>query len=389
MTLADDQLDPAARPEPSTRKRMTIMLLAVGLFLGLLVAFNVFKGIMIKRALAGAPEPPQTVTVAEAKLAQWQPSLSAVGTVRALRGADLAFEVAGVVARIDAQPGAEVKQGQPLVTLNDDTETGQLRQLQAMAALSEVTRRRVKAQAEAQTLSAAEFDAADADWKAKQAAVQAQAAVVAKKHLSAPFSGHVGIITTSAGAYLNPGASVVTLQQLEQVFVDFTLPQRAIGQVRKGQKAVVTLDAYPGRTFTGLITAVNPKVDSGTRNVQVEATFANPQRLLVPGMFASVTLEVGAVEPFLTLPQTAVSYNPYGTIVFLAAKASGKTGLQAQQVFVTTGAIRGDQVAILKGLNPGAQVVTSGSLKLRNGTPLLINNQVLPDNDPHPAPQEQ
>ena len=389
MELENNLLESGARPEPSPRKRMVFMIGGAGFFLALLVGFNVFKGIMIKRALAGAPELPETVTTTQAQFSDWQPSLSAVGTVRALHGADLAFEVPGVVARIDAAPGSEVKQGQPLVALNDDAESGQLRQLKAVADLAAVTARRAKEQLEAKTISAADYDAVEADLKAKAAAVQSQAAMVARKHLTAPFPGRVGLINTSPGAYLNPGTPVITLQQLDHVFVDFALPQRAIGQVHKGQKCAVQLDAYPGRTFTGQISAVNPKVDGSTRNVQVEATFANSGALLVPGMFANVALEVGVRENALTLPQTAVTYNPYGTIVFLAVKNAGKTGLAAQQVFVTTGATRGDQVAILKGLSEGAQVVTSGSLKLRNGTPLVVDNKVSPASDPHPAPQEQ
>ena len=389
MELQNNLLEPPSSPEPGHRKRMVLMLGGVGLFLALLVAFNVFKGIMIGRALAGAPQLPETVTTTEAKFATWQPALNAVGTVRALHGADLAFEVPGVVARIEAAPGSEVKAGQALVALNDEAETAQLRQLKAMSDLAAVTARRAKEQLEARTISPADFDAAEADAKAKAAAVQAQAALVAKKHLTAPFPGRVGLVLTSPGAYLNPGTSVLTLQQLDHVFVDFAMPQKTVAQLRRGGKVTLGLDAYPDRAFTGEITAVNPKVDGSTRNIQVEATFANPGNLLVPGMFANVSLEVGSRENVLTLPQTAVTYNPYGTVVFLAVKGTGKDALVAQQVFVTAGATRGDQVAILKGLAEGAQVVTSGSLKLRNGTPLLVNNKVLPANDAHPAPQEQ
>lgn len=385
----EPNLETVPPSQPSTRKRMILMVVIVALFLGLLVGFNLFKGMMIKRALAGAPELPQTVTTIEATLNSWQPSLDAVGTVRALHGADLAFEVAGVVAAVEVTAGSEVKQGQPLVALNDGSEAGQLRQLQAVAALSEVTLRRAKEQFAAKTMSPAEFDSIQADSKAKQASAQAQEAVLARKHLAAPFAGRIGIVTTSPGAYLNAGTAVVTLQQLDRVYVDFFLPQKAMGQVKKGQKAKVTLDAYPGRSFSGLITAVNPKVDPGTRNVQVEAAFPNPERLLVPGMFATVSLEVGALASYLTLPQTAVTYNPYGSIVFLAVSVPGSPLPLAQQVFVTTGPTRGDQVAILKGLSPGAVVVSSGSIKLRNKTPLKVNNTVLPANDPHPAPQEQ
>ena len=378
-------------PLPRSGRRRFFMLLAVGLFLGLMVAFNIFKGVMIKRALAGDGEPVQTVTAVPASLQTWQPTLTAVGTVRAIRGADLAFEVAGVVAQVSAKPGSEVKQGQTLVALDDSAEAAQLKQLQAVANLAELTLGRTQAQLAAHAVSQADVDNAQADFKAKQAGVQAQAAQVAKKHLVAPFAGQVGIVGTSAGAYLNPGMVVLTLQQLDSVYVDFFLPQKDAGQLKPGQTVTLGVDGYPGRSFLGKVTAVNPKVDSSTRNIQVEATFSNPGRSLLPGMFARVTMNQGLRQEYLTLPQTAISYNPYGAIVFLAAKsqAGSKEVLKAQQVFVTPGDTRGDQVAILKGLQPGALVVSSGGLKLRNGTPLLIDNRVQPANDANPAPQEQ
>ncbi|MDR3671671.1 MAG: efflux RND transporter periplasmic adaptor subunit [Holophaga sp.] len=379
---------PAARPA----RRMVVMLLAVGLFLGLLVGFNVFKGVMIQHALTGKGEPAQTVSVVPARMEEWQPTLEAVGTVRAVRGADLAFEVSGVVAQVPAKAGSQVKAGQPLATLDDSTDLAQLRQLQAVASLAEVTYERTRSQFAAHTVSQADLDNAEGDMKAKRAGAQAQAALVAKKHLVAPFAGQVGIVGTSPGSFLNPGAVVVTLQQLDNVYVDFFLPQKDAGQLRQGQGVSLAVDAYPGRAFKGKVTAVNPRVDNSTRNIQVEATFSNPGHTLLPGMFTRVSMEVGARQPFLTLPQTAITYNPYGALVFLAKAGTGAQGratLTAQQVFVTTGSTRGDQVAVLKGLEAGAQVVSSGGLKLRNGTPLLIDNRIQPANDANPAPQEQ
>ena len=387
MTL-EYQSEEQAPSGPNPRKRMLIMLLSVGLLMGLVVGFNVFKGIMIGRALAGGGEPPQVVTAAVAGLQDWQPELNAVGTVRARLGADLAFEVPGVVARIEVQPGSEVAQGQALITLNDDAEAAQLRQLQAQSALAESNLRRGKDQLAAKTISAADYEALQADFAGKQAGTQAMAALVAKKHLTAPFAGKVGIIATSPGAYVNPGTVLTTLAQLDRVYVDFALPQRNLDQIRKGQQVAASLDAFPGKRFPGVVTALNPRVDASTRNIQIEGTFANPQRLLVPGMFAAVTLNSGAPARQVTVPQTAVTYNPYGSVVFLVVK-DGDKGLKAQQAFVTAGPTRGDQVAILKGLEPGAMVVTSGGLKLRNGTPVTVDNKVQPDFDPHPAPQEQ
>jgi membrane fusion protein (multidrug efflux system) len=366
---------------------MVIMLLAVGLLLGLLLGFNLFKNVMIARAMAGGHEPPQTVTTAQARTENWQPALTAVGTIRAIRGADLAFEVPGVVVKIEAAPGSSLAKDQLLVSLSDDSEQAQYRAMKAAADLAAITFRRAKEQMQAHIISQADYDSQEADLKAKEASAQSLLSLAAKKHLRAPFAGRVGLIATSLGAYVTPGTPVATLQQLDQVYVDFSLPQRELGRVKPGQKVDLTLDAYPGRTFSGKVTAVNPKVDGGTRNVQAEATFANPGQALVPGMFANLSLEVGSPQSVLTLPQTAVTYNPYGSVVFLAVGGPG--GLTAQQTFVTTGATRGDQVAILKGIEAGAQVVTSGGMKLRNGTPLKVDNKIPPANDPSPAPQER
>lgn len=385
----------ANEAKPSTTKRMIIMILCV---LGLMLLIVAVQFTAIMKIVSSQPkgEPPQTVTTTTAAFDTWQPALSAVGTLRALKGADMAFEVAGVVTQIGARPGSEVKQGQTLVQLNDSVETAQLRALQAAAALSRVNHDRAKQQLEIHAISQGDFDAADADLKAKEAAVQQAAAVVAKKRLTAPFPGRVGLITTSPGAYINSGVSVVTLQQMDPIYADFYLPQREVSQLKEGQKVELRMDAFPGRAFAGKVTAVNPKVDGATRNIQVEATLPNPKRELLPGMFASVNMEVGSKEKHLTLPQTAITYNPYGATVFVAKKgevagADGqkKEGLVAQQVFVTTGATRGDQVAVIKGLDEGAVVITSGGLKLKNGTPLIVNNSLLPANDANPAPQEQ
>ncbi len=383
-------------PKPSTGKRMLWMILFV-VVLVVLLAVVMIAGIMKMISSAPKGEPPAAVTTTTAAYDEWQPTLSAVGTLRAVKGADLAFEVAGVVTQVGARAGGEVKQGQLLVQLNDAVEAAQLKAAQAGAALSKVNRDRAKQQLEIHAISQGDFDASDADYKAKEAAAQQAAAIMAKKRLSAPFNGRVGLITTSPGAYINSGVSVVTVQQLDPVYVDFYLPQRDLATIASGQKVDLALDAFGGQAFTGKVTVVNPKVDPSTRNVQVEATVPNPKRTLIPGMFANVSVEVGSKQKYLTLPQTAITYNPYGATVFIAKQGEimgmdGKkhTGLMAQQVFVTTGPTRGDQVAILKGLDEGAVVVSSGGLKLKNGTPLAPSNKgVLPANDANPAPQEQ
>ena len=379
-------------PQPNTGKRMVTMILAL-LGLILLIAVIWMAAIAMRSKHQPKGEPPQTVTTTLAALEGWQPSLSAVGTLRAVQGADLAFEVAGVVTRIGINPGSEVKQGQLLVQLNDSAEAAQLRQLQAAFTLAKLNTERTQELLTAHTISQGDFDAVEADRRAKEAAVAQAAALVAKKRLSAPFGGRVGLIATSPGAYINAGVSVVTLQQLDPIYADFYLPQKNASSLKLGQKVDMAFDAFPGLTFKGKVTAINPKVDGTTRNIQVEATLRNPKRQLLPGMFVSVSMQVGAPEKHITLPQTAITYNPYGATVFVVKKPEGSgpgaEGLVASQAFVTTGPTRGDQVTILKGLEAGSVVVTSGGLKLRNGTPLIVNNSLTPANDPNPTPQEQ
>src|SRR3989440_8351 len=407
--------------KPSATKRMIVMILAV---LGLVAVIAGIKVLSIMRMIAASkPPPPAVVSTAKAAYEDWQPELRAVGTLRAVRGADLALDVAGLVTRVNVKSGDEVRKGQLLLQLRDSEDIALLHQLEAAAALAEVTFARAKEQLAVQVISKADYDQAAADLKAKQAAVAQQQVNVAKKQLRAPFAGRAGIVTINPGAYLSSGTMIVTLQQLDPIYVDFHLPQKDLAELRTGQKVALRLDAFPGRTFEGTLSAISPKVDSDTRNVQVEAKVPNPDRVLTPGMFANVSVDVGAKQRYLTLPQTAVVYNPYGETVFVvmtrreadrrqaaaaaAAAAAAddppreqqpkKPGkgpqlppdeLVVQQAFVTTGPRRGDQVAILKGLEEGVEVITSGQIKLKSGSPIRIDNSVQPANSPNPTPQE-
>jgi membrane fusion protein (multidrug efflux system) len=263
-----------------------------------------------------------------------------------------------------------------------------------MADLAKVINERDKQQLAIQAISKNVFDTSAADAKSKAAQVEQQAALVAKKSIKAPFSGRVGIIAINPGQYVNAGDKMLTLQTLDPIFVDFTLPQSTAGMIQVGQAIEMKTDAFKDTGFKGKITAVSPKVELNTRNMQIEAMVSNPDKKVLPGMFANVTINLGDRVKYLTLPQTAITYNPYGSTVFIALKTDrkdkqGKPLIEAEQVFVTTGLTRGDQVAIVKGLEPGAMVVTSGQLKLKNGTPLIINNQVQPGFNPNPKPQEQ
>jgi len=376
------------------KKRMVIMLVAVAILLGGLVGFNLFKGYMMQKYMASAPVPSSTVTAMKAEYQQWQPQLSAVGTLRAVRGVDVTTEVAGLVRTIEFKSGDEVKAGQVLAQLNADSDIAQLHSLEAAADLAATVYERDKQQLAAEVISKAQVDTDAGDLKSKRAQVAQQAALVEKKTIRAPFAGKLGITTVNPGQYLNAGDKVVTLQTIDPIYVDFNLPQQQLPLVAIGQKVALTADAYKGITFDGKVNAINPKVDTNTRNVMIEATIPNPKRQLLPGMFATVKLNSGDEQRYLTLPQTSITYNPYGDTVFVV-KASDKKDdkgnaiLTAQQVFVTTGPTRGDQVAIVKGVEPGDQVVTSGQVKLKNGAPVTVNNSVLPANSPNPAPQEK
>jgi len=402
-------------------KRMFIMLGGV-LVLVAVLAFGFY--LHIRALIASAPKPgPQTVSTIKAEMLDWQPKLSAVGSMVAVRGVDVTTEIAGMVRSLHFKSGQDVKAGDLLVQLNADSDIAQLNSLQAAADLSAVTLKRDQAQLAGHAVAQAVVDNDLADLKSKKALVAQQAAVVAKKTIRAPFAGRVGITTINPGQYVNPGDKIVTLQTLDPIYVDFTLPQQQLNGLSVGQTVNVSNDSYPGQVFPGKINAISPQVDTATRNVSIEATVGNPQGKLLPGMFARVDVEVGGTKRLLTLPQTAITYNPYGSTAFIVvsaeefkkrAAATQETpakegdkpkeaakpapppaagapadGLVAEQVFVVTGQTRGDQVAVLDGIKEGQVVVSSGQLKLKNGSPVIINNSVQPANSPNPTPQEK
>jgi membrane fusion protein (multidrug efflux system) len=374
-------------------KRMLIMLIGVGFLFGGIFAYKAFVSYKMKKSMSVAQAPPVTVSAIKAEYVPWQPQLKAVGSLRAVRGVDVTSEIAGLVQTIHFKSGDKVAAGQLLVQLNADSDMALLHSLEAAAELADTVYERDKKQYEAQAVSKATLDADAADLKVKRAQVKQQAAIVEKKSIRAPFSGRLGISTVNPGQYINPGDKVITLQSLDQIYTDFYLPQQELSRIFLGQPVIVTTDTYPGRTFSGKITAVNPKVDPDTRNFQVEATISNPRHELLPGMYASVEVKAGAMHSYLTLPQTAVTFNPYGETVFVIEESGkgpdGKPLLTVRQAFVNVGPTRGDQIAILKGINENDTVVTSGQLKLKNGSRVIINNQVQPSNEAAPRPPDE
>jgi len=373
-------------------KRMLIMLGAVGILFGGLFGFKYWLGGKIRESIAAQGIPPQTVSTAKAQLTEWQGEFQAVGTLRAVRGADIAPEVAGLITAIHFQSGQEVAEGALLVQLNNESDQARLQSLMAGVELAEANYDRDQKQLAIQAVSQAVVDADAATLKSAKAQVAEQRALVAKKLVRAPFAGRLGIRAVDVGQYVNAGTKLVTLQALDPVYVDFFAPQKSLGRIALGQKIALKTDAFQGQQFPGEVSSIDPKVDPATRNAQVRATVRNPKRSLLPGMFATVVLASGGPQRFLTLPQTAVSYNPFGDTVFIVEESKGKDEkvvLVAQQKFVTTGEARGDQVAILSGIKEGDTVVTAGQIKLRSGFPVIVNNAIQPTNEPAPKPKDQ
>lgn len=374
-------------------KRMLIMLVCAGLLFGGIFGYKAFVAHMVKKAMSSNQAPPVTVSTTTAGMQPWQPQLKAVGTVRAMRGVDVTTEIAGLVRTIYFQSGDDVQEGQVLVQLNADSDKALLNSLKAEAELARTTFERDKRQFAVKAISQAVLDVSQADLKSKQAQVDQQAALLEKKTIRAPFSGRIGISTVTPGQYLNPGDQIVTLQSFDSVYVDFFSPQQEIVRLVLGQTVIAASDSYPGQNFEGKITAINPKVDPQTRNVEIEATMTNAKHDLLPGMFVSVQVQAGQSKNYITLPQTAVTYNPYGETVFVVEKGTqgpqGTPEMIAKQTFVTLGDTRGDQVAVKEGIKAGDTVVTTGQLKLKSGSRVIINNDIQPSNEAAPQPVDE
>ncbi|MBB4952090.1 membrane fusion protein (multidrug efflux system) [Agrobacterium vitis] len=367
------------------------MLLATGAVFGGLYGFQTFKAGIIQKVMAGMANPPQTVSTAAANLSDWQSEIEAVGTLKAVNGADLALQVAGIVEDRSFESGDTVTAGQVLLKLSAEDDIAKLAALQATADNYAISLKRSQDQQKVSAVSQATVDSDAANLKNARALVEQQKAIVDQKTLRAPFAGRLGIRSVDIGQYLTAGTTIVTLQALDTLYVDLYLPQQALSQIKVGQDVTTTVDAYPGKIFPGKISAINSKVDSASRNVQVRATMSNPDGLLLPGMFGRVKIAVGTSRQFITLPQTAIVYNPYGDSVFIVDQDAqgGKQNGVVRQSFVKTGDTRGDNVAITDGIKEGEQVVIAGQIKLRNGSPVIIDNSQIPTAENAPEIKDQ
>ncbi|GGI23480.1 efflux RND transporter periplasmic adaptor subunit [Bradyrhizobium guangdongense] len=358
-------------------KRMTIMLGGMAILFGGLYGFQTFKDMMIRKAIGGMANPPQTVSTVVAANAPWQTTLSAVGSLRAVNGADLALQVAGIVQGIQFSSGESVAAGQPLLSLVATDDVAKLNSLQATAENYAIVLKRDEEQIKFSAVSQATLDGDKANLKNAQALVDQQKAVVEQKTLKAPFAGRLGIRAVDLGQYLSAGTTIVTLQSLDPIYVDFYLPQQALASISINQDVTISVDAFPGERFTGQITAINAKVDSTSRNVQVRATLRNGEARLLPGMFAKVEIAVGKPEQVVTVPLTAIVNNSYGDLVYLVDNLHDGQGI-ARQMFVKTRSPKGDRIAVTEGVSPGETVVIAGQLKLRNGSPVKVDNSHVP-----------
>jgi membrane fusion protein (multidrug efflux system) len=380
-----------ARPRTMI-KPLLILLIAVAVIMGGIFGWQRFIGKMTSKSMSGMATAPQTVSTTATASSTWQSRTQALGTVRAVRGADLAAQASGVVDKIHIESGTEVPAGAVLLTLKPNDDPAKLAQLQAQAELAAITLMRDQEQLAAQAISQATVDADVSNLKSARAQVVAQQALMEEKTVRAPFAGTLGIRQVDQGQYLAAGTTVVTLQALDPIFVDFYVPQQALSHLKAEQVVNATVDAYPGASFTGKITSINSKVDTSSRNIQARASFANPERRLVPGMYATVQIDNGDATSQITLPQSAITYNPYGDTVYVLQRNGADKdhqSLTVQQRFVKLGLTRGDQVAVISGVAAGEEVVTAGQMKLHNGAPVVINNRVVPSNDPNPTPPNE
>ena len=344
---------------------------------------SLLAAMLLSACPALAQEPPATVSTVVARATDWQDTLQAVGTIRAVRGADLAAEVSGVVDSVDFDSGRDVAAGTVLLRLRPNDDAAHLADLQAAADLASANLARDTKQFRAQAVSQASIDADESHLRSARAQIAQLQAQMAEKVVRAPFAGRLGLRMVDQGQYLAAGTTVVTLQALDPLYVDFYLPQQALAAVRTGQQASLHVDAFPARSFSARIDAISPKVDPASRMAQLRAATPNPDRVLLPGMFATVQLNVGVVHRYITLPNAAIVFNPYGSLVYVVDHGA------ARQAVVQTGPTRGDQVAVLAGLKEGDVVVSAGQIKLRQGSAVAVNNSVQPGNDPNPRPAEE
>ena len=367
-------------------KRMFVMLTLTLLFVGAL-GFVKFKQIQTAIAQGAAFQPPpEAVTTVIAAREQWASTLNVIGTAAAVRGVTVSADLAGIVDQILFESGQAVREGQVLVVLDTRQEQAQMEAVEAQRVLARLNFNRMQELLDQKVVSKAEYDSATAE---SRQVVEIRAAIE-RKTIRAPFTGILGIRQVNKGQYLAGGNPVVPLQSLNPIYVNVGVPQQAIGQVHVGRSIRIAAEDLGNLAFEGRVTAIDSAVDETTRNIQVQATLANPDGRLRPGMFVQTEMALGASQPVIALPASAVSYAPYGDSVFIVSDLRDDKGHPyrgVRQQIVKLGPARGDQIGVLSGVNAGDEVVTSGVFKLRNGAAVQINNSVKPGNNAAPKPE--
>ncbi len=369
---------------------MLFMLAIVSLAIAGL-GFMKFRQFQAAGRNAAFQPPPEAVTTVVARSAYWPQTLHYIGSMAAVQGVKVSADLPGIVDRIEFESGKSVRQGDVLVKLDTRQEEAQLASAQAQHELARLNHERLEGLVEEGAISRAEYDRAAADQKQTGAGVDEIQAMIARKTIRAPFSGILGIRQVNLGQYLSSGEAIVSLESLDPIYVNFDVPQEDGTQVRIGQDVRVKADKVTGGSFLGHITAVNSAVDENTRNMRVQATLANPEGVLRPGMFVETDLLLGGGRAVVALPASAINYAPYGDSVFVVTDLKGPDGKAyrgVRQQFVKVQGSRGDQVAIVSGVKNGDEVVTSGVFKLRNGAAVVINNKVRPSDSLHPKPED-
>ena len=371
-------------------KRMILMLtVAVALISGL--GFVKFHQIQSAMKAGAFQPPPEAVTTVVAQREQWPATLGVIGTTEAVQGVTVSADLPGTVDRIGFDSGKAVHQGDVLVELDTRQERAQLAALEAQRDLARLNFNRMQQLVSQGVISRMEYDNATAQQKATEAQVGEIRATIARKTIRAPFSGVLGIRQVNLGQYLSAGQAIVSLQALNPIYVNFGVPQQDAAKVRAGSTLRVASSDVAGNLFTGRVTAIDSIVNEATRNIQVQATLANPGGRLRPGMFVQVEMPVGAARAVIALPATAINYAPYGDSIYVVSDLkdpSGKTYRGVRQQFVKIEGSRGDQVAVVSGVNPGDEVVSSGVFKLRSGAAVQVNNKIQPGNSPAPKPED-
>lgn len=384
-------------------KRMIFMLLACVVVFGAVFGMKWFGNKMMNECVNAMPTPPAVVTSARSQAMSWGNGLEAIGTFTPVNGTDVTAEVGGIITAIHFESGARVAKGAPLISLDTANERAELARLQAQAELAELNRVRREKLFKLEAIARSDYDAAVSEANGAKAAVDAQKALLAKKDIRAPFAGQLGIRHVNVGQYMQPGTAIVSLQMLDPIDIDFSLPEQQTASVQPGYKVSIKVDGFEGQAFTGEVLAIEPRVDQATRNFTVRARLANPDYKLRGGQFGRVSLTLPGEQNVIVVPRTALNFSSYGTSLFVVGKKppppadapkpcpgteGTPTDWQVEQRFVKTGDSRGDFVAVLGGLKPDEEIATSGLLKLNNQQPVIIDNKNALKNELNPKPKE-